>query len=240
MSIDWWDTLIIGLLVLGGAGAYGIWRAARMVRAWRRAGRLVDSLADIDAYSDELEPLPDEWDDQTLAELRDGCLHCGAEVGHYLGCPADPNPDYEAEAKLQAEQERLPDEWDDQTLAQLRDETPRGPRCGCCGTKETRPGEITCSQCAGWEDHAMDHEATGHRQIYPAPHAPEHERLPEMLYADGYPVFASLLESAAWDAHWEQAWGELQRARESAWEWYHDAARCWAGVATGTFPAVTG
>jgi hypothetical protein len=190
MSIDWWDTLIVGLLVLGGAGVYGIWRAARVVRAWRRAGRLVDDLADIDAYSDELEPLADEWDDQTLA--------------------------------------------------QLRDEPQRGPRCGCCGTKETRPGEITCSQCAGWEDHAMDHEATGHRQIYPAPHAPEHERLPEMLYADGLPVFASLLESAAWDAHWEQAWGELQRARESAWEWYHDAARCWAGVATGTFPAVTG
>jgi hypothetical protein len=53
-----------------------------------------------------------------------------------------------------------------------RDEPQRGPRCGCCGTKETRPGEITCSQCAGWEDHAMDHEATGHRQIYPTPHAP--------------------------------------------------------------------
>jgi hypothetical protein len=159
MSIDWWNTLIIGLLVLGGAGVYGIWRAARMVRAWRRAGRLVDNLADIDAYNDELEPLPDEWDNQTLAELR------------------EPTPD-------------------------------------------------------------MTAKITPHASPTPPPE--QAERLPEMLYADGYPVFASLLESAAWDAHWEQAWGELQRARESAWEWYHDAARCWAGVATGTFPAVTG
>jgi hypothetical protein len=169
MSIDWWNTLIIGLLVLGGAGVYGIWRAARVVRAWQRAGRLVDNLADLDAYSDELEPLPDEWDDQTLAELREPALDLPGQVnGRPQAGPGRPEP----------------------TLA----------------------GELH----------------------------PEQERLPEMLYADGYPVFASLLESAAWDAHWEQAWGELQRARESAWAYYHDAARCWAGVATGTFPAVTG
>jgi hypothetical protein len=171
MSIDWWDTLIIGLLVLGGAGVYGIWRAARMVRAWRRAGRLVDDLADIDAYPDELEPLPDEWDDQTLAELRGPSIDL-------------PSGTYSRGGHLEPSCEM-----------------PRRPA-----------GELH----------------------------PEQERLPEMLYADGYPVFASLLESAAWDAHWEQAWGELQRARESAWDWYHDAARCWAGVATGTFPAVTG
>jgi hypothetical protein len=29
------------------------------------------------------------------------CFSCGAEVDHYLGCPDDPNPDYEAEAELQ-------------------------------------------------------------------------------------------------------------------------------------------
>jgi hypothetical protein len=27
------------------------------------------------------------------------CISCGAEVDHYLGCPDDPNPDYEAETK---------------------------------------------------------------------------------------------------------------------------------------------
>jgi hypothetical protein len=180
MSIDWWNTLIIGLLVLGGAGVYGIWRAARMARAWRRAGRLVDNLADIDAYPDELEPVPDEWDDKTLAELRE---------------PAG--------------------------LPELRRE-------------DGGTGQLcTDDDCLGL--------GIAHRPPHVYQHAPEHdERLPEMLYADGLPVFASLLESAAWDAHWEQAWGELQRARESAWAYYHDAARCWAGVATGTFPAVTG
>lgn len=30
---------------------------------------------------------------------RDRCIHCGAEVDHYLGCPEDPDPDYEAEAE---------------------------------------------------------------------------------------------------------------------------------------------
>jgi hypothetical protein len=193
MSIDWWDTLIIGLLVLGGAGVYGIWRAARMVRAWRRAGRLVDNLADLDAYSDELEPVPDEWDDQTLAELRE-------PDGHHPLCERTGDSCLVCEACAQ--------------------EVIAASVCpGCNG--QPAPGEKWCLKCIS--------EANA-----------EHERLPEMLYADGYPVFASLLESAAWDAHWEQAWGELQRARESAWEWYHDAARCWAGVATGTFPAVTG
>jgi hypothetical protein len=161
--VTWTLTAWLLLVVGGGSGGYLIWRLGR---EWRRAGRLVDNLADIDAYSDELEPVPDEWDDQTLAELR------------------EPEPYH-----------------------------PAG----------------SCDACAEPPDLAALNE-----------HAAEHERLPEMLYADGYPVFASLLESAAWDAHWEQAWGELQRARESAWEWYHDAARCWAGVATGTFPAVTG
>jgi hypothetical protein len=28
------------------------------------------------------------------------CISCGADVDHYLGCPDDPNPDYEAEAAL--------------------------------------------------------------------------------------------------------------------------------------------
>jgi hypothetical protein len=164
--MTWTLTAWLLLTVGGGSGGYLIWRLGR---EWRAKGRLVDSLADIDAYSDELEPLPDEWDDKTLAELREPALDLPGQVnGRPQAGPGRPEP----------------------TLA----------------------GELH----------------------------PEQERLPEMLYADGYPVFASLLESAAWDAHWEQAWGELQRARESAWEWYHDAARCWAGVATGTFPAVTG
>jgi hypothetical protein len=204
MSIDWWNTLIIGLLVLGGAGVYGIWRAARMVRAWRRAGRLVDNLADIDAYSDELEPLPDEWDDQTLAELREpstdlpGRGEATASVGD-LVTPA---------GELHPEQERLPGPIPH--FHKISGDLP----CWCAAPENERPPLLL---------------------------PPEHdERLPEMLYADGLPVFASLLESAAWDAHWEQAWGELQRARESAWEWYRAPERCWAGVATGTFPAVTG
>jgi hypothetical protein len=186
MSIDWWNTLIIGLLVLGGAGVYGIWRLARVARAWRRAGRLVDSLADLDAYPDELEPLPDEWDDQTLAELRDDL---SGPARRETLCGPDPIAGTGADRV-----------------------EPSGSRAMQPHVSEGRAGELH----------------------------PEQERLPEMLYADGYPVFASLLESAAWDAHWEQAWGELQRARESAWEWYRAPERCWAGVATGTFPAVTG
>ena len=35
---------------------------------------------------------PDDSDDPW-----DWCLHCGAEVDHYLGCPDDPDPDFEAE-----------------------------------------------------------------------------------------------------------------------------------------------
>ena len=31
---------------------------------------------------------------------HEGCRSCGAEVDHYLGCPDDPDPDYEAEAEL--------------------------------------------------------------------------------------------------------------------------------------------
>jgi hypothetical protein len=30
----------------------------------------------------------------------DRCVSCGAEVDHYLGCPDDPNPDYEAESEI--------------------------------------------------------------------------------------------------------------------------------------------
>lgn len=29
----------------------------------------------------------------------DHCIDCGAEIDHHLGCPADPDPDYEAEAQ---------------------------------------------------------------------------------------------------------------------------------------------
>lgn len=28
------------------------------------------------------------------------CVSCGAEIDHHLGCPDDPDPDYEAEAEL--------------------------------------------------------------------------------------------------------------------------------------------
>lgn len=31
----------------------------------------------------------------------DRCLSCGAEIDHYLGCPEDPSPDYEANAQAQ-------------------------------------------------------------------------------------------------------------------------------------------
>lgn len=30
----------------------------------------------------------------------DGCVSCGAEVDHYLGCSDDPRPDYQAEAAV--------------------------------------------------------------------------------------------------------------------------------------------
>jgi hypothetical protein len=170
--VTWTLTAWLLLVAGGGSGGYLIWQLGR---EWRAKGRLVDNLADIDAYSDELEPLPDEWDDQTLAELREPD---GRQITEAI------NADPDEVIRLRAARE------------------------------DARLGRLLPPE--------------------------QDERLPEMLYADGYPVFASLLESAAWDAHWEQAWGELQRARESAWAYYHDAARCWAGVATGTFPAVTG
>ena len=39
-------------------------------------------------------PDEDEWPDPL-----EWCLHCGAEVDHYRGCPDDPNPDWEAEVR---------------------------------------------------------------------------------------------------------------------------------------------
>ena len=48
----------------------------------------------------------DGWDypDDNLGDDPDErCLSCGARVDHYLGCPDDPDPDYEAEAALLAE-----------------------------------------------------------------------------------------------------------------------------------------
>ena len=43
-----------------------------------------------------------DWrDDLEEEEPRDfWCLHCGAEIDHYLGCPDDPHPDFEAEARV--------------------------------------------------------------------------------------------------------------------------------------------
>ena len=32
----------------------------------------------------------------------ENCMSCGAEFDHYLGCPDDPNPDYEAEAAVRS------------------------------------------------------------------------------------------------------------------------------------------
>jgi hypothetical protein len=40
----------------------------------------------------------DAYDDE---DYNDSCISCGALVDHYLGCPDDPHPDYEAEAELQ-------------------------------------------------------------------------------------------------------------------------------------------
>jgi len=44
----------------------------------------------------------DGWDspeNSDWPEDDDGrCVSCGAEVDHHLGCPDDPDPDYEAEA----------------------------------------------------------------------------------------------------------------------------------------------
>lgn len=34
--------------------------------------------------------------------------------------------------------------------------------CACCGVKAQRPGEVTCDDCAGWEERALDHMKTGH------------------------------------------------------------------------------
>ena len=49
-------------------------------------------------------PVPIEDDSERCADdawweadERQYCVSCGAEVDHYLGCPDDPNPDYEAE-----------------------------------------------------------------------------------------------------------------------------------------------
>ena len=39
----------------------------------------------------------------TSANDHEGCISCSAEIDHYLGCPDDPNPDYEAEAEAEAE-----------------------------------------------------------------------------------------------------------------------------------------
>lgn len=40
-----------------------------------------------------------DYDDQVDPD-HDGCISCGAEIDHYLGCPDDPNPDYAQEAEL--------------------------------------------------------------------------------------------------------------------------------------------
>lgn len=40
---------------------------------------------------------PDEYDRDD-----DRCVNCGSVVDHYLGCPDDPNPDYEAEAEARS------------------------------------------------------------------------------------------------------------------------------------------
>lgn len=44
-----------------------------------------------------------DWPDDDERDEDDRCLHCGAEVDHYLGCPEDPDPDYEAEVAIYGE-----------------------------------------------------------------------------------------------------------------------------------------
>ena len=39
----------------------------------------------------------DGWD---WPDEDERCVSCGADIDHYLGCPDDPDPDYEAEARL--------------------------------------------------------------------------------------------------------------------------------------------
>ena len=56
-------------------------------------------------------------------EPDDRCVSCRAEVDHYLGCPDDPDPDYEAEAEYLREQEA----W-----SQMPGAEPG--TCGRCGT----------------------------------------------------------------------------------------------------------
>jgi hypothetical protein len=46
------------------------------------AGMTSDNIEDLDTLDD------------------DRCVSCGAEIDHHLGCPDDPDPDYEAEAQL--------------------------------------------------------------------------------------------------------------------------------------------
>jgi len=42
-----------------------------------------------------------DWDlTSAEADPDDRCISCGAEVDHYLGCPDDPSPDYQAEAEM--------------------------------------------------------------------------------------------------------------------------------------------
>ena len=35
--------------------------------------------------------------------------------------------------------------------------------CACCGKKPARADEVTCGDCAGWEDLALDHAMVNHR-----------------------------------------------------------------------------
>lgn len=44
----------------------------------------------------------DDWGQEYYDAEYDGCISCGAEIDHYLGCPDDPNPDYEAEQEYLA------------------------------------------------------------------------------------------------------------------------------------------
>ena len=57
-----------------------------------------------ESYRRTNEPRPLEVESSTAGATGDDdhgrCISCGAEIDHYLGCPDDPNPDYEAEAEL--------------------------------------------------------------------------------------------------------------------------------------------
>ena len=85
---------MIEFLVGAAAGVLAGWAGGWTVTSWWRDWHEEE---DGEEYAEELADYPRieayEPDD-------DRCISCGAVVDHHLGCPDDPNPDWEAETEL--------------------------------------------------------------------------------------------------------------------------------------------